>query len=157
MIFLMYCIVTLRQGLSWAWTHHSPRMIGWLPMSFRDLPIPTPQHEITNTHHHALSLWLKLRSSCVLYLNCLPFPTINSPFFRWLGQRLPGSPIVKLPFLFCACWKQVTNHSPNLKSEIWCTNSLRRSRPELFRVSLHRRLVSSPLLIYLLEHLFMSA
>lgn len=107
--------------------------------------------------HPSTFVWLKLRSSCVLYLNCLPFPQINSPFFRWLGQRLPGSPIVKLPFLFFACWKQVTDHSPNLKSEIWCTNSLRRSRPELFRVSLHRRLVSSPLLIYLLEHLFMSA
>lgn len=66
-----------------------------------------------------------------------PAPLFPLAFFSWLSKCLAASTQSNpawpqescfwvLPFLFCACWKQVTKQIPNLKSEMQCTNSWRR-------------------------------
>lgn len=57
-------------------------------------------------------------------------------------------------FPYYTLWKEVTTHSPQLRSEDLCSPSLREENLHKLFGLLHRRLVSSPLIVYLITYLY---
>ena len=105
--------------------------------------------EVKCPSHHVVS-WVHIISMiyhCYVNLDHLA----EVVFVRFLHYKVNISP----PFSHCALWKEVITCSPHLRSEEFCSSSLRGDYlNKLFAILLYGRFIYYPPFICFLNHLF---